>query len=583
MIEIKEKVAQEEPKKKPAKKHGCLWSIIVCVVLYGVLVGIVTASLGDSSVTLKDNSVYRLKLEGMLTEQAAEVNPFDALLNQMPYGNRTTTVGLDEILSNIRLAAEDEHIVGIYLEEGMLSCGPAQAKAIRDALLGFKESGKWVIAYAHRYDCYSYYIASVADKIYLNPTGEVTWHGAMAAKMYYKRLFEKIGVDMQILKVGTFKSAVEPYFRTSMSEADKAQTMRFISGIWDELVSAVGESRGLDSETLNRYADEVLELQDAATYIEKGIVDSLLYPQEMDSLMHRMLGGKPVMFSTRQMARVERNHAKSANKIAVVYADGDITDDNVQGIGGKQYVKTLGKVLNDEEVRAVVIRVNSPGGSADASEQIWHAEQLLKQKGLPVVVSMGTYAASGGYYMSCGADYIYAEPTTITGSIGIFGMIPSYKGLREKVGIDIDGIQTNAHSLMFTHMIYDGMNREEQALMQRMIERGYDLFTRRCAEGRHMSQDDIKAIAEGRVWLGRDALEIGLVDGLGNIDDAIAKAAELAELEDYETKAYPQKKDVLTQMLEELSGMSEEEKMLAKIREMVKAPRMMAQMEEVML
>lgn len=582
MIEIKEKASQEEPKKKK-RNHGCLWSIIICVVLYGAFIGWITSSLGEKTVTLNDKSIYRLQLDGQLVEQASEDNPFNALFSQMPYGNHVETVGLDQILDNIRLAAEDDRIVGIYLEEGMLSCGPAQAKAIRDALLRYKESGKWIVAYAHRYDFYSYYIASVADRIYLNPTGSVTWHGAMAAKMYYKRLFDKIGVDMQILKVGTFKSAVEPYFRTSMSDADKAQTMRFIRGIWDDIVASVGESRGLDAETLNRYADEVLELQDAATYIEKGIVDSLLYAQEMDSVLYHMMGEKPTMMTTAKLAKVERQKSKSANKIAVVYADGDITDDNEQGIGGKQYVKTLGKVLNDEDVRAVVIRVNSPGGSADASEQIWHAEQLLKQKGLPLVVSMGTYAASGGYYMSCSADYIYAEPTTITGSIGIFGMIPCYKGLREKVGIDIDGIQTNAHSLMFTNMLYNGMNKEEQALMQRMIERGYDLFTRRCAEGRHMTQDDIKAIAEGRVWLGRDALEIGLVDGLGNIDDAIAKAAELAELDDYAIKVYPHKKDLLTQMLEEIYGLDEEERLMMKIREMVKAPRVMARMEEVIL
>lgn len=570
-------------KEKKKKNHGCLITVLILIGLYvgGIIYSIYEAKQGTA---ISLNSVYEIKMEGILAEQGQEENPFASLMEQVPYMQvNGTIVGLDDLLRHIKLAKENPNIVGIYLNGGELVMGPAQAKALRDALLDFQTSGKWILAYAQSYDSYNYYVTSVANRICLNPTGGVMWHGALAAKLYYTRLFEKIGVDMQILKVGTFKSAVEPYFRTSMSEADKAQTMTYIRGIWDEMVTAVGTSRHLSEETLNRYADEVLELQPAEVYIPYGIVDTLIYPQSMESVLQYWVGAKPTMLSYTDMNGVKGPKVNAKDKIAIIYAEGDIVDDSPEGIGGKQFVKLLGKVLKDDAIKAVVLRVSSPGGSADASEQIWHAEQLLKEKGLPLVVSMGTYAASGGYYISCAADYIYAEPTTLTGSIGIFGMIPSYKGIREKIGIDIDGIQTNAHSLMMTNMIYNGMNSEEHALMQKMIERGYDLFTRRCAEGRGMSQDEIKKIAEGRVWLGKDAKRLGLVDELGNLDDAIAKAAELAELTEYNTIAYPERKDILTQMLEEIMKTSEEEKLMLKVREMVKGPKVMAQMEEIML
>ena len=384
---------------------------------------------------------------------------------------------------------------------------------------------------------------------------------------------------MQIVKVGTFKSAVEPYFRTSMSEADKAQTLHYIQGLWNQTVAAVSEARGISKEQLNVYADEFMELQPQEKYIAYHLVDSLTYSQGMDSVLAQWVGAKDYhLVSHSAMTNVKRSVNKSKNKVAVVYAEGGITDTEGDGIVGTEMVKTLKRVLNNDEVKAVVFRVNSPGGSADASEQIWHGVQLLREKGLPVVVSMGDYAASGGYYISCGADYIYAEPNTITGSIGIFGTIPDVGALREKVGLDIDEVGTNKHTSLAGSLAMRGMTAEERAMMQKMVERGYELFTSRCAEGRHMPQSEIKKIGEGRVWLGTDALELGLVDNLGSIDDAINKAAQLAGLTtDFATVSYPAKKDSFEELMKLFAGeMPEEERLMMELRALCSKPRVMA-------
>lgn len=571
---------------QPRKKRGCMWTVIVCVVFYIGFCGWMGYMMGNmfsSPVTkLTDNTIYRLRLKGTLVEQGQEVNPFENLMSGLPGYSQNEIVGLDELLSNIRLAKNDDRILGIYLEGGSLSMGAAGAKAIRDALIDFKSSGKWVIAYSDSYGQMNYYVASVADRIFLNPTASISWNGLTAQKMYYTRLFEKIGVEMQILKVGTFKSAVEPYFRTSMSEADKMQTRQYIGGIWSEMKSAVAKSRNLSEEQLEQYADEYMGLQPQEKYIAYHLADSLVYEQEMDSILRTYVGTKDYhLLSTQSMSGVVRTPSEAQDEIAVIYAEGDITDETGEGIVGKDMVKLIKEVGKEGNIKAVVLRVNSPGGSADASEQIWYAVQTLRQKGLPVVVSMGDYAASGGYYISCGADYIFAEPTTLTGSIGIFGTIPNISRLRDKVGLDIDGISTNRHSDIEVNMVYRGMSPEETALMQNMVERGYELFTRRCAEGRGMSQDTIKRIGEGRVWLGKDAIAIGLVDSLGNIDDAIAKAAELAHLDSYALSYYPEKVDPFEEMMKMFDTSSEEERLLMKVRAMATEPCIMALMPKV--
>ena len=451
-------------------------------------------------------------------------------------------------------------------------------------MLDFKTSGKWIIAYASNYGQMNYYLASVADKVCLNPTGAISWNGLTAQKMYYTRLFEKIGVEMQILKVGTFKSAVEPYFRTSMSDADRLQTKQYLGGIWEEMVGAVALSRNLTDRQLNAYADRYMGLQPAEDYLTCGLADTLIYRQSVDSILRLYAGTKDyTLYTTTELAHVKRMESKAKDKVAVVYLEGNIYSESGEGIVDKQVLKQLKKIQKDDDVKAVVLRVNSPGGSADASEQIWHGVELLKEKGLPVVVSMGDYAASGGYYISCNADYIYAEPTTLTGSIGIFGVVPNWGKLRDKVGLDIDDVSTNAHSDLEVNMVYKGMTPAEQAMMQRMIERGYDLFTRRCADGRHTTQDTIKMIGEGRVWLGKDAIGIGLVDCLGNIDDAIAKAAELAGVEQYKTVYYPEKKDPMEELLRLLDGSSPEERLLREMQTFAKEPRRMMQMERIII
>lgn len=571
------------------RRGGCLRGCLIGLAIYfglSFLFGLMFGSMFSSStVKLEDYSVYKLELSGNLVEQGQEANPFADMLGNMPGYNQAQTSGLDQILDNIRLAEQDEKIKGIYLYGGSMNMAPASAKAIRDRLLLFKQrSGKWIIAYSDNYSCTNYYVASVADKMYINPTANISWRGLTAQKMYFTRLMEKIGVEMQIMKVGTFKSAVEPLFRTSMSEADKQQTMLYLQGIWDEYRAAVSASRGISETDLDRYADEHMGLQQAEKYIAYNLADTLIYREEMDEVLRVMSGSKDYkLMSTAKLAQVERPKAKSKNRIAVLYAEGNIQADAANdGITAKETIKQIKAITKDEEVKAVVFRVNSPGGSADASEEIWHGVKTLQAKGLPVVVSMGDYAASGGYYISCAADYIYAEPTTLTGSIGIFGTVPNIKKLREKIGLDVDGISTHKHAGMDVTMVYSGMNSEEFAMMQTMIENGYDLFTRRCADGRKMTQDDIKKIAEGRVWLGKDAIGIGLVDSLGNIDDAIVKAAELAGIESYDINYYPKPTDPLEEMLKMISGeQSEEEKLIARIRLLAKEPRVLMVMEPV--
>ena len=589
MIWISRRKAEDE---RPRRKVGCLGGCLIFFAVYFICSAILGLIMGDmfssSSVKLEDNTVYRLELKGTLVEQGQEENPFAGLMGSMPYNNyyggNNETVGLDDILSNIRLAKNDDKILGIWLDGAELSTNPASAKEIRDALLDFKTSGKWIIASAKNYGLSNYYIASVADRICLDPTGAVDWNGMSAQKMYFTRAMEKIGVEMQILKVGTFKSAVEPYFRTSMSDADRKQTEEYLSGIWSEYKSAVGAARHLSDKQLDALADRYMGLQKATAQVEAGLVDTIVYEQDMDSLLRVYTGTKDYKaLKTGKLANVKRPESKAKDKVAVLYLEGQIYEDGKEGIVSKDVVKTLKKIQKDENVKALVLRVNSPGGSADASEQIWRAIQKIKADSVPVVVSMSDLAASGGYYISCGADYIFAEPTTITGSIGIFGTVPNFNKIRTKVGIDIDGVSTNRHSDLQVNSIYKGMSKEEHQLWQTMVENGYDLFTSRCAEGRHVSQDYIKKIGEGRVYLGTRGVEIGIVDELGNLDNAIAKAVELAGLENYKLAYYPEVKDPWTELLKSFDNTTEEEKLILKVRAFCSKPRIMALMDEVVI
>ena len=571
--------AQPADLNQRSRRKGCWSVVIILVVLYvasSFLFGMMFGNMFSSTASLDKNTVYVLNMKGVVVEQGKSDIPFASALNDMPGYNKPETVGLDDLLDNIRFAKTDDRVRGILLRGGELQIGFASAKALRDALIDFKQSGKFVVAYAPAYSQINYYIASVADSIYLNPVGSVDWNGLSANKMYFKRALDKLGVEMQVIKVGTFKSAVEPYILTGMSDADRRQTAQYVNGLWQAMVDGVAESRSICAEQLNAYADRYMGLQPAEEYLKAGLVDSLIYTEDLDSLLIRLTDCKDYnKITTSELATIDRPAVKAKDHIAVLYADGEITDDQGTGIVGTKMVKEIAKIRKDDKVKAVVLRVNSPGGSADASEQIWHAVQTLREKGLPVVVSMGDYAASGGYYISCGADYIYAEPTTITGSIGIFGLIPNLGKIRDKIGVDIDGLTTNRHSALAVNAQWKGMNDAEQALMQQMVNRGYDLFTRRCAEGRHMPQDSIKAIAEGRVWLGSRALELGLVDKLGNMDNAVSKAAELAGVSNYDISYYPGKKAFFTQLMESLNGMGDEEKLMMRLRSLTERPRVM--------
>ena len=568
------------------KKLGCFAKTLIAIVAFFLICSLIGNAIGSGfstpATTLEANTVYRIDMQGELVDMATETSPMNAVLAEASGKDLLTQIGLHDLLSNIELAKNNDKVLGIYLRGGSLIAAPASAKAMRDALLDFKQSGKFIIAYADSYSQTNYYIASVADKMYLNAVGSLSWDGMSAQKMYYTRLMEKLGVEMQILKVGTFKSAVEPYFRTSMSAEDRKQTEQYLFGIWNEMKTAVAQSRSLTVEKLENYANQGMSVQPYDNYVKYGFVDTLVYVQDMDTVLRQYTATEDYkLLSHSKMTNVERAEAKADGKVAVIYAEGAIYDSGDKGITTPAMLKTIKQIHKDEDVKAVVLRVNSPGGSANASEQIWHAITTLQAKGLPVVVSMGDYAASGGYYISCCADYIYAEPTTLTGSIGIFGTVPNFKKIREKVGIDMDAVTTNPYAGMETRMVYNGMNTNEYAIMQAMVERGYDLFTKRCADGRGVSQDDIKAVGEGRVWLGKDALNIGLVDELGNINAAIKKAAELASLDAYQLSYYPEKKDPLMELLMMFDNSTPEERLMMEIREFASKPRIMALMPQV--
>lgn len=508
-------------------------------------------AMSESETTVRENSIFLLDLTGNVSERYQQ-NPLDQIL-----GEKQTTYGLDDILSSIKKAKENENIKGIYLNAGAYNCSTASLQAIRNALVDFKESGKFIVAYSGMYTQSAYYIASVADKIIVNPSGNIMWHGLSAQTMFFTDLLKKVGIEMQIFKVGTYKSAVEPFTETAMSQANREQTQAFVSSLWEQFVTDVSASRNLTPERLNELADLNMDFQPAETYIENGLADTLMYKDGVLTYLKKLTDCKEdqelSVLTLNDMTNVKRNTPKdkSGNIIAVYYAYGEIDSQADiaydEGINSEKVIKDLRKLRENKDVKAVVLRVNSPGGSAYASEQIWREVSLLKEE-KPVIVSMGDYAASGGYYISCAATQIVAEPTTLTGSIGIFGMFPDVSKLvNEKLDIHIDGVKTN--QLSDIGIINRPFNPEEQALIQNMVNEGYELFTKRCADGRNIPIEELKKIAEGRVWTGAMAKELNLVDELGGLDKAIAIAADTANVENYTILSYPAKEDIFTSLL----------------------------------
>lgn len=517
-----------------------LASIIMTIIGIVSMAGMIANESMSSSI--EENSIIRIKLQGSIEEKASDSNPL-ALLS----GGEVQQIALDEALEALKKGAENEDIKGIYLEGGILTATPGQLQELRQALLKFKESGKWIVAYGDQYTRASYYLCSTADKIYLNPIGMLDWSGMASQPIFYKGLMEKVGVKMQVFKVGTYKSAVEPYICDEMSPANREQVQSYLNSIWGNMQKEVAKSRKLKVEDLNALADTLTFLADPQASKKSGLVDKLCYLSEVKAELKKRVEieeDETLTFVTiSDVANSVGLNDKVDDEIAVYYAYGEIADDRATGINqehaitAKEMTKDLQKLREDEDVKAVVIRVNSPGGSAYASEQIWHEVQLLKAK-KPVIISMGGMAASGGYYISCGASKILAEPMTLTGSIGIFGMIPDASELlTQKLGLKFDVVKTNA--LSDFGATGRPFTEEESRLMQAHVCKGYELFTNRVAEGRGISQDSVKVIAEGRVWTGEQALKIGLVDKLGNLDDAIDVAAKAAKIEKYTIGKYP--------------------------------------------
>ena len=530
-----------------------LSSIVLFIISMVTLFGIMSAS--DTETIVKKNSVMMLDLNGTLVERTQE-DPL-GILSQW-FGDESNTYGLDDILSSIQKAKENENIKGIYLQASSLGASYASLQEIRNALLDFKESGKFIIAYADSYTQGLYYLSSVADKVLLNPKGMIEWRGIASTPLFYKDLLQKIGIEMQVFKVGTYKSAVEPFIATEMSPANREQLTAFITSIWGQVTEGVSASRNIPIDSLNVYADRMLMFYPSEESIQCGLADTLIYRNDVRNYLKKLVeideDDNLPLVGLSDMMNVKKNvpKDKSGNVVAIYYASGEITDypgsaTSEDGIVGSKVIRDLRKLKDDNDVKAVVLRVNSPGGSAFASEQIWHAVKELKAK-KPVIVSMGDYAASGGYYISCVADTIVAEPTTLTGSIGIFGIIPNAKGLTDKIGLSYDVVKTNKYADFGN--IMRPFNEDERSLLQMMITEGYDTFVSRCAEGRQMPKEAIEKIAEGRVWTGETAKKLGLVDELGGIDKALDIAVAKAGIEGYTVVSYPAKQDFFSSLLD---------------------------------
>lgn len=514
--------------------------------MFFVMLGVMLAT-GDEKQSVSDNSILRIKLTGTVVDRSTPSNPLNQLLGR----SEASSQGLDVLIDAIKTAKSDKRIKGIYIEGGTMSSDFATLQELRGALVDFKSSGKFIVSYADSYTQGAYYIASVGDRVLINPSGLLDWHGIAMQPMFWTGLMEKVGVKAQVFKVGTYKSAVEPFILKEMSPANREQVESMITDLWKETCTAVATSRKLSPDSLNAYADRYITLADGADYKRLKLVDDLTYVDQVREELRKRMNDKEVTFvSPEVLAAQAEDTGDDDNQVAVYYASGNIVD--VAGSGalmgggdeiiGSRVVEDLDKLANDKDVKAVVLRINSGGGSAYASEQMWRAVQLLKKK-KPVVVSMGGMAASGGYYMSCGANYIVAEPTTLTGSIGIFGLIPDFSGLvKDKLGLRFDVVKTNKASDFGT--LSRPFDAAESAALQAHVNRGYALFLKRVADGRtaaghKMTPEAVDHIAQGRVWTGNQALKNGLVDKIGTLNDAILKAEQLAQTKNPAVVRYP--------------------------------------------
>ncbi len=526
---------------------SALLSVLLVTFLFVGMLSSFSSSF-DKVTVLQPHSVYHIELDGGLVERSSK--PGGDMFKKA-FG-MSSSLGLNEILANIEKAKDDPNVEGIRLDCGAVPADYASLKEIRDALADFKTSGKFVVAYADQYSQDMYYLASVADEVLLNPVGSLSFKGIACEITFYKNMFDKLGVEMQITRVGSFKSAVEPYTLTEMSKDNRLQMMTLANSVWNSLKADIAATRNFTPEQLDEYADAPMDFKKAEEVLECGFVDRLIYKGEVNKLLEERMGVEPRLVKHAAMtSAITKNKKQHKTKVGVIYAVGGIDTGHEEGIVSKDLVETIAEVADDDKIGAVVFRINSGGGSAFGSEQIWYALSQLKEK-KPLIVSMGGAAASGGYYIACLADRIVAQPTTLTGSIGVLGMIPNTEKLIDKLGLTFDAVETNKHSDGIS--LYRPMSTEEYGMMQSYVDRIYELFVKRCAEGRNMTPEAIREIGEGRVWTGADALEIGLVDVLGGLNDAIQLAAQAAELEEYDVVEYPKAKTFFEEMMKEFSG-----------------------------
>ena len=533
----------------------------VIMIIFGFicLFGMVASSSGTPS--LLDNSVMVLKLQGEISDKAEE-----DWLGEIT-GNQFNQLGMNKILSAIHKAKKEDKVKGIYLETGILQTDYATLQEIRGALADFKKSGKWIIAYGDNFSQGGYYLSSVANKVYVNPEGNIDWHGIASQTQYIKDVAAKFGVHFTVVKVGKYKSFTEMYTEDKMSDANREQVSRYINGLWQQILTEVSASRNINKDSLNHYADGIMAFEDSQLLKSRKLVDGFCYYDEIRDVVKKQLGLKSdEKIHQASMddvnAAVEDSNAMG-DQIAIYYCQGNIVSaassslyGSGQEIVSKQVIKDLQELGDDDNIKAVVLRINSGGGEAYASEQLWRAVSMLNKK-KPVVVSMGGMTASGAYYMSMGARYVMAQPTTLTGSIGIFGALPDWSDLMtQKLGFKYDEVKTNRHSSYGTAGSTRHWTPEEIGILQANVNRGYALFRKRVADGRKLPVEQVEQIAQGRVWLGTDAKSIKLVDGLGNLNDAIAKAAQLAKISDYGTLEYPASADWMDQLLDRVSGTS---------------------------
>lgn len=536
---------------------GIFASMIILVLLSLMMVGGMVAK-SSKEVVVKDNSMLVLDLSSQIVDRSSK-NPMDNF-NMMSLKS-TKQLGLNDILKAIDNAAKDDRILGIYLESPTVGSGAATLEEIRMALEEFKESGKFIISYNETYSQKGYYLASVSDKILLNPEGAMEWLGLRSEVMFFKEALKKLGVEMQIIRHGKFKSAVEPFMYDKMSPENREQILTYIGSIWNHWVDGISASRNISTAELNRLADN-LSIRNAKTAVEFGLIDSLVYKDQVLDMLKELTNTKPSKdinsISISQYAKVNLPQKKgkgfAKEKIAVVYASGEIVmGDNSEGsIAGEHFARTIRQARRDSSVKAIVLRVNSPGGSALASELIWR-EMMLAREVKPVIVSMGDVAASGGYYIAAPADYIVANPTTITGSIGVFGTVPNVKeAINKKLGVTVDVAKTNKHADVGS--IFRPLTAEERAMIQLSVEEIYGTFIGHVAEGRDITTEQVDEIGQGRVWSGINALDINLIDEFGGLQRAIEVAAEKAGLENYRISELPKQKDPFESLLKQLSG-----------------------------